>query len=104
MKVTDSSIIFSGLSVARCRNVEITTLNITLLGRQSKYFEIPSSFELALFLIFLISIQYNFRFWTFFFGCFNTFVSFFSGLPKGASTVTKGFACSLQCERAKFVF
>ena len=34
---------------------------------------------------------------------FNVFVSF-SGLPKGASTVTKGFACSLQCKRAKFVF
>ena len=31
------------------------------------------------------------------------FVSFL-GLSKGASTVTKGFACSLQCERAKFVF
>ena len=31
------------------------------------------------------------------------FVSFL-GLPKGASTVTKEFACSLQSERAKFVF
>ena len=34
---------------------------------------------------------------------FNEFVSF-SGIPKGASTVTKGFTCSLECERVKFVF
>ena len=31
------------------------------------------------------------------------FVSF-AGLPKGASTITKGFTCSLQFERVKFVF
>ena len=94
---------FSGLSVVRCRNVELMTLNIALLGRQPKYYEIPSSFELALFFVFLIAFQYIFCFWTFCFCCFNMFVSF-SRLTKGASTVTKGFACSLQCERAKFVF
>ena len=33
VKVTNGSIIFFGLSVARCRNVELTTLNIPLLGR-----------------------------------------------------------------------
>ena len=25
-------------------------------------------------------------------------------MPKGASTITKGFTCSLECERVKFVF
>ena len=34
---------------------------------------------------------------------FNVFVSF-SGFSKGASTITKGFTCSLQFERAKFLF
>ena len=34
---------------------------------------------------------------------FNEFASF-SRIPKGASIVTKGFTCSLECERAKFVF
>ena len=95
---------FSGLSAVCYRNVELTTLNIALLGRLPKFCEIPSSFELALFSVFLIAFRYNFRFWNSYF-CFffNVFVSF-SRLPKGASTVTKGFTCSLQCERAKFVF
>ena len=34
---------------------------------------------------------------------FNEFVSF-SGIPKGASTVTKGFTYSLEYERVKFVY
>ena len=53
---------FSSLSVIRCRNVELTTLNITLLGRQPKYCEIPSSFELALFSVFLIAHLYIYAF------------------------------------------
>ena len=34
---------------------------------------------------------------------FNEFVSFLR-IPKGARTITKGFTCSLECERDKFVF
>ena len=89
-KVTNSSVVFfSSLSVVHCRNVELMTLNIALLRRQLKYCETPSSFELALFSVFLIALRYIFCFWTFFFCCFNLFVSFL-GFPKGASTVTKG--------------
>ena len=51
---------FSGLSAVSCRNVELTTINIALLGRQPKYCEIPFSFELALFSVFLIAIRYIF--------------------------------------------
>ena len=93
-KVTNSSVIFSGLNVVPCKNVELTTLNKALLGRQPKYCEIPFSFELALFSIFLIALRYIFYFWIFCFCCFNMFVSF-SRLSKGVSTVTKGFACLL---------
>ena len=35
--------------------VELTTLNIELLGRQPKYCEIPFFFELALFSVFLFA-------------------------------------------------
>ena len=94
---------FFGLSVVSCKNVELTTLNIALLGRQPKYCEIPFSFELALFSVFLIALRYIFGFGLSTFVCFNVFMSF-SGLPNGASTVTKGFSCSLQCKRANFVF
>ena len=45
-----------------CKNVELTTLNIALLGRQPKYCEIPFSFDLALFSIFSIAFRYNFCF------------------------------------------
>ena len=34
------SIFVSGLGTIRCRNVELTTLNIVLLGRQPKHCEI----------------------------------------------------------------
>ena len=99
-KVTNSSVIFSSIRVVHCRNVKLTTLNIALLGRQPKYCEIPFSFELALFSVFLITLWYIFYFRTLKFCSFNMF----SGLPKGASTVTKGFTCLLQFERAKFRF
>ena len=63
-KVINSSVIFSGLSVVRYRNVELTMFNKALLGRQPMYCEIPSSFEFALFSVFLIAFRYNFHFWT----------------------------------------
>ena len=94
---------FSCLRAARCMNVELATLNIALLGRQPKYCKIPFFFELALFSVFLIALRYIFHFGLSTFVYFNVFVRF-SGLPKGASTVTKGFTCSLQCERTKFMF
>ena len=61
---------FFGLRVVRFRNVELTTLNITLLGRQPKYCEIPFSIELALFSIFSIDFWYNFHFGLPTFVCF----------------------------------
>ena len=61
---------FFGLSVVNCRNVELTTLNIALLGRQPKYYEIPFSFELGLFSVFFIALRYICRFWTFYFCLF----------------------------------
>ena len=95
---------FSSLGAVRSRNVEITTLNVALLKRQPKYCEIPFFFELALFSVFLIALRYIFfAFGTSTFVCFNVYVSF-SGLPKGASLITKGPTCPLQFERAKFVF
>ena len=51
-KVTNSSVIFPALNVVRCGNIELTTLNIELLGKQPKYCEITFSFELAVFSIF----------------------------------------------------
>ena len=75
-KVTNSSVIFSGLSVVCCRNVELTTLNIVLLRRQPKYCEIPFSFVLALFSVFLIALSYIFPFELSTFVCFNVFVVF----------------------------
>ena len=61
-KVTNSSVIFPALNVVRCRNVELTTLNIALLGRQPKYCEITFSFELAVFSIFFIAFWFTFHF------------------------------------------
>ena len=45
------SYLFYALNVVRCRKVELTTLNITLLGRQPKYCEITFSFDLVVFSI-----------------------------------------------------
>ena len=94
---------FSVLRAVRFKDVELMTLNIALLGRQPMYCEIPFFFEFELFSVFLFALRYIFRFWNLYF-CFvlMVFVSF-SGLPKGASTITKGLTCSLQFEIAKFV-
>ena len=46
----------------RSKNVELTTLNIALLGRQPKYCEIPFLFELALCSIFLCKTRENSNF------------------------------------------
>ena len=70
---------FSDLRVVHCRNVDLTTLNIALLGRQPKYCEIPSLFQLALFSVFLISFRYNFRFWTSYFCLFLMCLWVFQG-------------------------
>ena len=97
-KVTNSSVIFSTLNVVCSRNVEPTTLNIALLGRQPKYCEIPFSFALELPSVFFIfGPIFVLRLPNFVF--FNVFVSF-SGIQKGARTLTTGFTCS----RANFVF
>ena len=69
-EVTNSSVIFPALNVVRCKNVKKTTLNMALLRRQPKYCEIPFSFELALFSIFSIAFQHNFRFGIPTFVCF----------------------------------
>ena len=69
-KVTNSLVIFFSLIDVRCRIVELTTLNITLLGRQPKYCEIPFSFELALFSVFSIAFRYKFFFGLPTFVCF----------------------------------
>ena len=92
-KVTNNSVILPALNVVRCRNVELTMLNIALLGRQPKYCEITFSFEVGIFSIFLIVFLFYFfvlEFLLLF--VFNVFVSF-SGIPKDASTVTKGSPC-----------
>ena len=99
-KVTNSSVTFPALTVVRYRNVKLTTLNIALLRRQPKYCELPFPFDLTLFSIFSI-IFGIISFWDFLLlFVFNVFVSF-SRIPKGASTITKGFQCSLECERVK---
>ena len=69
-KVTNSSVIFFALIDVRCRIVELTTLNIALLGRQPKYCEIPFSFELTLFSVFSIAFRYSFFFGLPTFVCF----------------------------------
>ena len=70
-KVTNSSInFFSALNVVRCRNVELTTLNIALLRRQPKYYEIPFAFALALSSVFSIAFSEQFSFWTSYFCLF----------------------------------
>ena len=85
---------FSGLRAVHCKEVELTTLNIALLRRQPKYYEILFFFELALFSVFLFALRYIFRFWDlYFFFFFDVFVSF-SGLSKGVCNITKGFTCS----------
>ena len=76
-KVTNNSVIFPSLNDVHCRNVELTTLNIALLGRQPKYYEITFSFELAVFSIFLIFfavLLFILEFLLLF--IFNVFVSF----------------------------
>ena len=73
---------FFCLSAVRCRDVELMTLNIALLGKQPKYCEIPFFFELALFSIFLIALRYIFRFWNLYF-CFFLMCCEFFGVVEG---------------------
>ena len=91
-KVTNNSVIFPALNVVRCGNVELPTLNIALLGRQPKYCEITFSFELAVFLIFLLLFGLLFILELLLLFVFNVFVSL-SGILKGASIATEGFTC-----------
>ena len=91
---------FFSLSTVSCRNVELTTLNISFLGGNPSIVRSSSSLNLHYFqsFIFLLLFYTFVAFGVSTFVCFNVFVSFL-GLPKGASTINKGFTC----ERAKFL-
>ena len=61
VKSPTGSVVVSGVGSLRCRNVELTMLNIVLLGRQPKHCEI-FFFPKLILLPFILTVLQNFFF------------------------------------------